>query len=261
MAVELFNNGTHRVLAYNDLVRGDEGVQANQFLILDGQQSALIDPGGSLLYTPLSLAVGREIVIKNLTYVMASHQDPDIIGSVDRWLMYTNARIVSSRLWGRFIPHSVPSYQANTGLDRYLMVADEGAIIPLGANVIYALPAHFLHSVGNLQFYDPVSKILFSGDLGASMVDDAQLRPVEDFDAHLLSMLGFHRRYMAGNKACRMWARMARSLDLEWIVPQHGRPFRGKAMIDRFIHWIEGLSCGLDLMDENAYQLPRRAAA
>jgi len=42
-----------------------------------------------------------------------------------------------------------------------------------------------LHAEGNFQFYDSKSKILFSGDMGASMVDanDIQkpMRTKEDF--------------------------------------------------------------------------------
>ena len=49
MATELFAQDGHRCIAFHDLVRGDEGVQANQFLIMDGDESALIDPGGALL--------------------------------------------------------------------------------------------------------------------------------------------------------------------------------------------------------------------
>ena len=42
------------------------------------------------------------------------------------------------------------------------------------------------------------------------MVDDAE--PVTDFATHKNTMEGFHRRYMAGNKACRLWANMVRQL-------------------------------------------------
>ena len=40
----------------------------------------------------------------------------------------------------------------------------------MGDSSVRALPAHFMHSVGNFSFYDPVSRILFSGDVGASIV-------------------------------------------------------------------------------------------
>ncbi len=252
MATELFRSGDHVCVAFNDLVRGDDGVQANQFLIQHGNASALIDPGGALLYTPLSLALPQYVQPRDLTWILASHQDPDIIGSVDSWLLYTQARVVCSRLWGRFIPHSVPHYQKNAGVDRYLLLPDEGMEIPLGNTQIRAVPAHFLHSVGNFQFYDPVSRILFSGDLGASMLEaGVAYAPVEDFDAHIPRMAGFHRRYMASNRACRWWARRARELDIDMIVPQHGLPIRGARDVARFIDWVDGLVCGVDLLPED----------
>jgi flavorubredoxin len=124
--------------------------------------------------------------------------------------------------------------------------------LPLGSSELLVLPAHFLHSCGNFHLYDPVSKIFYSGDLGASIGTEA--REVADFDAHLPHMEGFHKRYMAGNKALRAWVAMARKLEIETIAPQHGALFKGKAMVGRFLDWCEGLQCGMDLFDE--YQVP-----
>jgi flavorubredoxin len=79
---------------------------------------------------------------------------------------------------------------------------------------------------------------------------------VEDFDAHLPLMAPFHRRYMSGNRVCRLWAQMVRGLDIEWIVPQHGQAFCGKVMVNRFIDWVETLDCGIDLMTPETFRLP-----
>jgi flavorubredoxin len=49
---------------------------------------------------------------------------------------------------------------------------------------------------------------------------------------------------------------MVRGLDIEWIVPQHGQAFRGKAMVKRFIDWVETLDCGIDLMTPEIFRLP-----
>ncbi|WP_150305774.1 oxygen-binding di-iron domain-containing protein [Pseudomonas saliphila] len=257
MARVLFDNGPHKVLCFDQLVTGD-GVQSNQFLIIDHDQHALLDPGGDLTYMPLALAVSEHIPIADLTYVFASHQDPDIIASLDKWFLHTGCKVVCSKLWARFLPHLSAAYLSKSrGMsttERMIAVPDRGQNIPLGKTEIKALPAHFLHSVGNLQFFDPVSRILFSGDMGASMVDDAE--PVTDFAAHLSTMEGFHRRYMAGNKACRLWANMIRTLQPEMIVPQHGRPFVGAAMINAFLDWISQLQCGLDLLDQEDYRIP-----
>ena len=245
MAVQLFNNGTHACLAFYDLVdeEADHAVQCNQFLIVDGQHGALIDPGGNMTYSGLLMAMQRFFPSRDLDYIFATHADPDIIASLNKWMVATHCKVLISRLWTRFVPHFT------TGKDytqRIVGIPDAGMNIPLGDSRIKALPAHFMHSEGNFQFYDPVSKILFSGDMGASMVDDAS--PVQDFTAHVPSMAGFHRRYMASNKACRFWAQMVREMDVAMIVPQHGRPFVGPQMIGAFLDWIENLECGIDLL-------------
>lgn len=117
-----------------------------------------------------------------------------------------------------------------------------------------AVPTHFLHSADNFQLYDQVSRILFSGDMGASLVDEAT--PVRDFAA-ALHVDAFHRCYMASNKVCRLWMGMVRNMQVGMIVPQHGRPFVGKEAIDAFLDWIEHLECGIDLLGQDDYLLPK----
>jgi len=258
MSVVLFEQGDHIVRLFTDLVRG-EGIQSNQFFIMRGSHSALFDPGGNLTYQPLFSAISQLSNIKNLDYVMASHQDPDIITSLDKWLMYTQAKIVISKLWDRFLPHLVPGYMMEKGEGRIMSIPDQGMRLPFGNSEIIALPAHFLHSAGNFHFYDPISKILFSGDVGASLTDAEHGRPVKNFDRHISKMQGFHTRYMASNRACRLWVNMIRELDIEMIVPQHGRPFAGRAMIHRFLDWLEVLPCGVDKMTRQDFRIPDKS--
>jgi flavorubredoxin len=51
---------------------------------------------------------------------------------------------------------------------------------------------------------------------------------------------------------------MVRELELDWIVPQHGRPFRGREVIDELLSWLTELECGIDLMTQEHYRLPKR---
>lgn len=252
----LYNKDGHQCIQFSDLVVG-EGIQANQFLIIDNNRAALIDPGGDLTYTPLNIELGKRVKTHQLDYIFASHQDPDIIASLPRWMMYTQCQVVTSKLWSRFLPHLASQYitqQLSQNLDeRIIAMPDRGGAIEFGRSEIIVLPAHFLHSVGNFHFYDPVSKILFSGDMGASLIEEHAEQPVIDFDAHIPHMLGFHQRYMASNKACRLWANMIRDMDVEMMVPQHGSPFVGRAMVQRFLDWISNLSCGIDLMNQHHF--------
>ena len=134
----IFDNGKHQCIMFSDLVKGD-GIQSNQFLILHSDEEtvgAVIDPGGDLTYTPLTLALLKHTDIKHIRYVIGSHQDPDIIASLPRWLLHTQANIVISRLWERFLPHLNSAFTTDRlqegYLKRLIALPDEGAVLPLG---------------------------------------------------------------------------------------------------------------------------------
>lgn len=257
--LELYRDANHACLMFTDLIDEDgQAVQSNQFLIVDGDTGAIIDPGGNLAFNELFLGMTRHFPPHKLSYLLASHADPDIIASLDRWLSSTKATLIISRVWERFVPHFTKVGKTE---GRVVGVPDAGGRIPLGKSSLLLLPAHFLHSEGNFHFYDPVSRILFTGDLGVSMMSGEQARtPVTDLAPHIALMEGFHRRYMVSNKILRLWAQMARQLDIAMLVPQHGAPIQGKA-IGQFFDWIENLMCGIDLFDDRAYQLPTASIA
>ena len=253
--IELFRNEHHACLMFTDLAEEDgQAVQSNQFLVVDHGVGAIIDPGGNLAFNELFLALSRWFPPQNLSYLLASHADPDIIASLDRWLSSTRAKLVISRIWERFVPHFTKVGKTE---GRVIGVPDAGGRLPLGRSELLMLPAHFLHSEGNFQFYDPVSKILFTGDLGVSLMGGEEARtPVKDLGPHVARMEGFHRRYMVSNKILRLWTQMARGLDVQMLVPQHGAPITGRKAIADFYDWAENLHCGIDLFDDRNYQVP-----
>ncbi|KXB28943.1 MBL fold metallo-hydrolase [Dechloromonas denitrificans] len=257
MGVELYNDGKHIVHAFYDLVDDSPtgAVQSNQFLIADHGHGALIDPGGNMTYSGLLMDMQQYFPSRDLDYILASHPDPDIIASVNKWFIASHCKVLISNLWTRFVPHFTNGKDIS---GRIVGIPDQGAQIALGQCKIIALPAHFLHSEGNFQFYDPIAKILFSGDLGASMVPhELAAEPVSDFASHVRFMEGFHRRYIVSRKVARFWANMVRQLDIEQIVPQHGSRFAGKAAVNDFISWVEGIECGVDLMTQAHYCVPQ----
>ena len=257
MPQELFRSAHHACLMFSDLGNeGGEAVQANQFLIVDGDVGAIIDPGGNLAYSELYLGMTRHFPPSKLSAILASHADPDIIASLDRWMTATpDAKLYVSTLWERFVPHFCKPGKT-TG--RIVGIPDPGMRIRVGRHELIALPAHFMHAEGNFQFYDPVSRILFSGDLGASMGSGQQAQQFTTrLDPQIPRMVGFHRRYMVSNKVMRLWAQMVRPLDIEMIVPQHGTPLAGAA-VGEFIDWARELRCGIDLMGPDNYRVPAR---
>ena len=246
----LFDDGKHRNVLLEDFTAGGLAVQSNQHVIVDGGSGMILDPGGHKIYSKVLGASMTQLGKAKLETIFLSHQDPDIVAAINGWLMTTDAKAYVSALWTRFVPHF--------GLDRLVEnrlrpIPDAGMKHRLGSSEVLFVPGHFLHSPGNFQVYDPISKILYSGDLGASIGPD--YTEVTDFDAHVEHMAGFHRRYMASNRAMKAWAKMVRTLDIQIIAPQHGAFFRGKPMVDRFIAWCDGLDCGIDLL-EDVFHIP-----
>ena len=247
--ITLYENEHHRSFLFDDLSTG-EMIQANQFIIAHGDEAMILDPGGHKVHSQLFALIASAVPMRDLKHIFFSHQDPDIIAAANAWLMMTDARAYLSTIWTRFVMHF--------GIDELVSarihpIPDEGMTITVGGTELLVIPAHFLHSAGNFQIYDPVSKILYSGDLGASMGHPGPW--VEDFDAHIPFMEGFHRRYIPSNTVLKNWARMIRGLDIDIIAPQHGAIFGTPELSHRFIDWAENLECGLDLMSAT-YTIP-----
>ncbi len=245
----IFENGEHKNVMFSDLTSGHM-VQANQHIIVHNDEAVVLDPGGHKVYSKLFAGLSDVTAAKNLKHIFFSHQDPDIIASANAWLMISKADAYLPEIWMKFIPHF--------GVDEFVIsrihpIPDEGMLIELGGINLKAIPAHFLHSSGNFQLYDPVSKILYSGDLGASI--GANYDIVEDFDAHIQYMEGFHKRYIPTKRALDMWVNTVNKLDIDMIVPQHGAIFNTPELSLKFINWIANLSCGLDLMNDS-YPIP-----
>ncbi len=245
----LFDQNGHRNILLEDFSKGGLAVQANQHLVVHNGAAMILDPGGHKVYSKVLAATFQILGPAKLQYLFLSHQDPDIVAATNGWLMTTDAKAYISSLWTRFVPHF--------GLDqllesRLLPTPDGGMKLDLGGQDLWVLPPHYLHSCGSFHLYDAVSKILYTGDLGASVDGDAS--EVTDFDAHIPRMKGFHERYMASNRALRAWVRMVRGLDIDIICPQHGRFFRGP-FVKRFIDWCDQLECGIDLI-EDVFRLP-----
>jgi flavorubredoxin len=241
-SIVLFDDGKHKNVLLEDFSAGG-AVQANQHLVIHDRAGMILDPGGHKVYSKVLGETSALLAGGVLDKIFLSHQDPDIVAAVNGWLMTTDAHAYCSNLWLRFIPHFGVDQLV---IDRLHGMPDGGTRLDLKGCSLHVLPAHFLHSCGNFHLYDPYSKVLYSGDLGASL--GMSYREVPDFDAHLQYMEGFHRRYMASGAALRAWVSMVRPLDIETIAPQHGAIFRGREMVSRFLDWCEGLECGIDVM-------------
>ncbi len=237
---KLFEQGDHawRVVA-RDPERQAHLIDTNEYVVSKGDRALITDPGGQEVFPAVFSALSADFDPRTIGHIFSSHQDPDVISSLALWKAFNpDIRCYASWLWSSFIPHFGGDEST------ILPLPDEGARIELGSCVLEAIPAHYLHSSGNFNLYDPVAKILFSGDLGAALLpsDEAGLF-VTDFDRHVRYAEGFHRRWMGSEQAKRDWCERVAKLDLDMLCPQHGAIYRG-GDVPRFLDWLHDLEIG-----------------
>ncbi|MAA72786.1 MAG: flavoprotein [Bermanella sp.] len=240
-ALKLYDNGHQWYVFGRDPEKPEKIIDTNQFMIVDGKRSILLDPGGIEVFSTMLASVLKYINIEQLTDLFASHQDPDIISSLGLWdQVLPNATLHSSWLWEGFIRHF--------GMDNiaYNAIDDNGGRLTLDTIELEFIPAHYLHSSGNFQIYDAKSKILFSGDVGAALEPPGCPLFVDNFDSHIKNMQYFHQRWMPSNQAKMHWLKRVRKLDIEIMAPQHGRLFKGDD-VNKFLDWFEDLDVGIAL--------------
>lgn len=249
----LFEKGDHKVYWVGAHTRGEE-IECNTYLILDGDEGYLLEPGGFDRFGPVFRKVCYLTLPSSITHLFFSHQDPDICASFPSWIKWNeNIKLVVSALWSRFMPH----YESNTITGKkynlnYLMVPDEGASVSLkSGGRLECISAPFLHSPGNILVFDSVSGFLFSGDIGAAVHKDGAFRLIiDDWNTHTQAMKGFHQRYMSCNRAVAGMIKQLKGRSIHAILPQHGCIFRGEE-VSRFFQWLATLPVGADYLYPN----------
>ncbi|WGS64470.1 oxygen-binding di-iron domain-containing protein [Marinitoga aeolica] len=246
-SIVLFENDNHKFIYLGVEKNNLEGIFTNQFLVIHNNEGVLLDPGGVHVFPRVLANVSEHIDTKNIKAIFYTHQDPDVSSGVALWSStLENAKIYISGLWERFLPH--------------FGVFDPSILVPIddkGGEIKFSdgeslktIPAHFLHSLGNFSLYDPISKILFSGDIGVGVIQPSEEKIfVENFDEYKQHMEGFHKRYMASNTAAKKWVERISRFDVEIMAPQHGLLFKKNEYL-KFLNWFKDLKCGVDIIDK-----------
>ena len=239
----LYNDGSHKVVYLGTKGIGSGAVDVLSYLVVDNDEAILIDPGGYHLFPYLIQKVCKFVPLEKIKYLYFCHQDPDVCGSIPMWKeVCPQAKIAIGELWVRFLPHfGVEKVEKNA-----YPIPSNGASISVGKFSLRAIPAHYLHSPNHFTLYDPISKFLFSGDIGIALGEFNYLT-VEDWIKHLEYLTPPHKVLMCSQKAIKAWTTRVKKLNVEAILPQHGAIIP-KEFIKHFYDFLESLKCGVDIL-------------
>ena len=235
----LFHDDQHAVYWLG--IPEDSAFRCNTYMIVDGQEAIIVDPGGHNSFDFIKKRVTQVVPLEKVTALIVCHQDPDVAASMTDWLAIDpNIKIITSVRTNILLPHYGKSDYTFFNINE-----DPIWFFPSGRQLRF-IESPFLHFPGAFTTYDKISGFLFSGDIWASIDMDWRL-VVEDFNQHELKLSLFHIDYMASNIATRGYVDRLRHLELNAILPQHGSIIPRKH-VQKALEYLRELKCGLDLI-------------
>ncbi len=213
----------------------DKGMlQCHSYLIIDGEEAVLIDPGSPLNFDVVYKKVSSLIPIQNVRYIILNHQDPDICSSVPLF--------EKKGFKGEIATHwrtSVLIKYYGISSKYYLVDHNQFKLTFSSGRVLDFIATPYLHYSGSIMVYDSKSKILFSSDLFGALSSDKQFWANKNY---IEAMKAFHEHYMPSNEILSPVMELLLNLEISIIAPQHGCLINQD--IEEAIVTLRDLECG-----------------
>lgn len=209
----------------------------NPYLIVDGEESILIDPGSVPHFPIVSKKVFEVVAPEQIKYVILSHQDPDLAAGLplfEKKLDTKRVKVICNKRESFLINH----YGLKS--ERHLIEDSVEKLELSSGRTFRFIHTPYLHAPGAFVTYDERTKVLFSSDLFGAFSDNWQLFAGEDYPQQ---MKLFHEPYMPSREIMLYTLDKLRFLDLKMIAPQHGSVIKAE-MIKKCFQALENFNYG-----------------
>ncbi|MFH0759888.1 MAG: MBL fold metallo-hydrolase [Bacteroidota bacterium] len=235
----LFQDTGHRIYWLG--IPEASAFRPNSYLIVDNDEAIIVDPGGAGYFEFVRDRVAQILPPERVIAQVLSQPDPDVAASFPFWVdVNPHSKVIASPRTNTLLSHFRDcSYE-------HLNIQEHPEFRFTSGKTVQFIPSPFLHSPGAFTTYDTTSKFLFSGDIWAAL-DMEWTLVLDDFSKHELKLNLFHVDYMASNKAARGFVNRIKHLELDAILPQHGRIIP-REFIQLALDYLSRLNCGLDIL-------------
>lgn len=217
--------------------------QCHPYLIENGDESILIDPGSMLEFEETVRKVSSVIDMKSIKYIVLHHQDPDLAAAVpeiEKLINRDDLQIVTHSRMSVLIKHYLVT-SSYYEIDKH----DNRLVTSSGFSLdFYTTP--YCHSPGAFVSYDQKTKTLFSGDIFGGIEESWEFYADETY---FLKAKQFHQEYMPSKDIFNYALKKIEALDINIIAPQHGSIIE-KQYIRNLIKDMKDLDCGLYIEDK-----------
>ncbi|PSW06754.1 diguanylate cyclase [Photobacterium lipolyticum] len=219
----------------------DDPFQCHVYLIEQGDQSVLIDPGSKLTIANTLRKINEVISFTSIKYFVCQHQDPDITGSlelIEKLICRDDAVIVTHWRTQMLLKHYAVDIP-------FWLIEDNDWQLELQDRTLSFCFTPYAHFPGAFTTFDPKSGIMFSSDLFGGLTDEFSLFAKDE--TYLECMKPFHQHYIPSNDILQYALSVIEKYPMEMIAPQHGSIIP-KKLIPYMIDGLKSLDCGLYLL-------------
>jgi len=218
--------------------------QCHVYLIKNGSESILIDPGSMITFPVVLEKLNSLIHLKDIKYIIMHHQDPDIVGcysTFERIMPKSERYIVTHWRTEMLLKH----YMWETP---FYLIDQHNWKLKAGKRELEFVFTPYAHFPGAFCTYDKKTGILFSSDLFGGLTDEFSLF-AKDADDYFEAAKPFHKHYMPSKEVLHHALNQVQKKRPFMIAPQHGSIIK-KEYINPLIDKLKELECGLYLLDD-----------
>ncbi len=233
-----------RVWWVGHMLPGDP-FQCHVYLIENGDQSVLIDPGSKLTFKHTLRKIEEIIPFSHIRYFICQHQDPDITGAlqlIDQLISRDDAIIVSHWRAIALLKH----YGLDLG---FICVEELGWKLDIGSRELEFILTPYLHFPGAYCTFDRQTATLFSSDLFGGFTEEWQL--VAKDETYFEAIRPFHEHYMPSREILYHGLTKLEEYPAKMIAPQHGSIIPEKLISFMFTQ-LKNIDCGLYLLTQTS---------
>lgn len=239
---------------------GMNGMHSNPYLIVEGDESILIDGGSRPDFSTVMIKIIETGVNPaNLSKLIYHHYDPDLCGSISNFesiIKNPEIEIISHKFNISYIEHY------STSLKK-VCISDLGwQWVFKSGRLLQFISTPFAHAPGSFVTYDSHSKTLFTSDLFGGIDNEWKLiyepsdsckncdafgENPEHTECFFSGLRQFHERNMPSTDALYYALDKIASLDIETICPQHGQIIVGKENVRHALTLLRSIrAVGID---------------
>ncbi|WP_456451118.1 oxygen-binding di-iron domain-containing protein [Hydrogenimonas sp.] len=220
----------------------DDPFQCHVYLIDNGKQSILVDPGSKLTWPHTREKILQLMPLTNIRYIVCHHQDPDITLAVTDLLEEIgtkNRKLVTHWRAAELLDHY------DWGIEYYEVQAEGWRLDAGGRKLLFAFTP-YMHFPGAFCTYDEATGVLFSSDIFGAITEEFSLY-AKDAESYFAQMEPFHTHYMPATEIVNHGLdNIEKCHPIRLIAPQHGS-IVPQEMVRPLIEKLRRLKCGLYL--------------